>query len=116
MMPRLNTKPLPLDTICHSPQGGRTGTRLPIIIQGGMGAAVSSWKLARTVALAGQMGVVSGTALDVVFARRLQNGDPGGEIRSACAEFPVPGVAERVLARHYFTGGRAVHQPYRPVA
>lgn len=89
---------------------------LPTIIQGGMGAAVSSWKLARAVALAGQMGVVSGTALDVVLARRLQDGDPGGEIRSACSEFPVPGVAEQVLARHYVAGGRAAHQPYRTVA
>jgi nitronate monooxygenase len=89
---------------------------LPTIIQGGMGAAVSSWKLARAVALAGQMGVVSGTALDVVLARRLQDGDPGGEIRSACEEFPMPGVVERVLARHYVAVGRPAHQPYRTVA
>ena len=36
---------------------------LPPIIQGGMGAAVSSWQLAFTVASQGQLGVVSGTAL-----------------------------------------------------
>ena len=50
----------------------------PSIIQGGMGVAVSSWPLARAVSQAGQLGVVSGTALDVVVARRLQDGDPGG--------------------------------------
>ena len=38
---------------------------LPTIIQGGMGAGVSSWSLARAVSKAGQLGVVSGTALTV---------------------------------------------------
>ncbi len=37
--------------------------KLPIIIQGGMGAGVSSWSLARAVSKAGQLGVVSGTAI-----------------------------------------------------
>ena len=60
--------------------------REPIIIQGGMGAAVSAWQLARAVSLAGQLGVVSGTAIDVVLARRLQLGDPGGHMRRALAE------------------------------
>ena len=50
----------------------------PIIIQGGMGAAVSGWPLARAVSQMGQMGVVSGTALDTVLVRRLQLGDGGG--------------------------------------
>ena len=53
----------------------------PIIIQGGMGVAVSSWQLAKAVALTGQLGVVSGTALDAVMIRRLQTGDPGGQRR-----------------------------------
>ena len=48
---------------------------LPTIIQGGMGAGVSSWTLARAVSKAGHLGVVSGTALDVILARRLQIGD-----------------------------------------
>ena len=38
---------------------------LPTIIQGGMGVAVSSWRLASAVARRGQLGVVSGTALEV---------------------------------------------------
>ncbi|MEK7771050.1 MAG: hypothetical protein AAB335_08185, partial [candidate division NC10 bacterium] len=33
---------------------------LPLIIQGGMGAAVSDWRLANAVARTGQLGVVSG--------------------------------------------------------
>ena len=55
----------------------------PVIIQGGMGVAVSSWPLARAVSRLGQLGVVAGTALAVVLARRLQLGDPSGEIRYA---------------------------------
>jgi NAD(P)H-dependent flavin oxidoreductase YrpB (nitropropane dioxygenase family) len=47
-----------------------TGVKaLPVIIQGGMGVAVSSWRLARAVARTGQLGVVSGTALEIVIAR-----------------------------------------------
>src|SRR4051794_25688325 len=53
----------------------------PRIIQGGMGVAVSGWRLAREVSRLGQLGVVSGTALAVVLSRRLQLGDPGGELR-----------------------------------
>jgi len=48
---------------------------LPKIIQGGMGAGVSDWRLARAVSRTGQLGVVSGVALDQIFARRLQDGD-----------------------------------------
>ena len=44
------------------------------IIQGGMGAAVSSWRLAKAVSRRGQLGVVSGVALDLILARRLQDG------------------------------------------
>ena len=51
----------------------------------GMGVAVSAWQLARAVSLTGQLGVVSGTALDLVLARRLQIGDPGGHMRRALA-------------------------------
>ncbi|MGI9457398.1 MAG: nitronate monooxygenase, partial [Aeoliella sp.] len=78
----------------------------PIIIQGGMGAAVSSWPLAKAVSLTGQLGVVSGTALDAVLVRRLQLGDVGGHIRRALAEFPLPGIAERVLDRFFVPDGK----------
>lgn len=88
---------------------------LPAVIQGGMGVAVSSWPLARAVAACGQLGVVSGTALDVVLARRLQDGDPDGHARAALAAFPVPEVAARVLDRYYLPGGRSPGTPYAPV-
>jgi len=52
-----------------------TSPRWPVIIQGGMGVGISSWGLASKVARAGHLGVVSGTALDSVLARRLQDGD-----------------------------------------
>jgi len=38
-------------------------TDLPTVIQGGMGVAVSSWRLARAVSTAGQLGVVAGSGL-----------------------------------------------------
>lgn len=88
---------------------------LPRVIQGGMGIAVSSWKLASAVARAGQLGVVSGTALDLVLARRLQDGDPDGAVRRALAAFPVPAFAHRVLHRYFRAGGRAPREPYTPI-
>lgn len=87
----------------------------PPIIQGGMGVAVSSWMMARAVSVAGQLGVVSGTALDVVLARRLQDGDVGGHLRRALAHFPVPATARRVLDRYLRPEGRPDGRPYLPV-
>ena len=88
---------------------------LPTIIQGGMGVAVSSWRLASAVARRGQLGVVSGTALDLVLARRLEDGDLDGSVRRAMAAFPVRAIVERVLARHLRPGGRAPGVAYTPV-
>lgn len=85
----------------------------PVIIQGGMGAAVSSWPLAKAVALAGQLGVVSGTALDVVLARRLQLGDAGGHIRRALAEFPFPHMAQRIVDRYFVPDGKPARDAFR---
>lgn len=85
----------------------------PTLIQGGMGVAVSNWMLARAVAQKGQLGVVSGTALDTVFVRRLQDGDPGGHVRRAIEHFPVPHVGEDALKRYFLEGGRAPGQPYK---
>ena len=85
---------------------------LPVIIQGGMGIAVSDWRLARAVSRLGQLGVVSGTAIDSVFVRRLQDGDPHGDVRRAMEAFPLPGVAEQVLAKFFLPGGRPPGTPY----
>ncbi|MCT9091449.1 hypothetical protein N4G70_21645 [Streptomyces sp. ASQP_92] len=88
----------------------------PLLIQGGMGVAVSGWELARAVAGRGQLGVVSGTALDAVLARRLQLGDPGGHMRRALAAFPVPEAAAYVLDRYFVEGGVAPGERMRAMA
>ncbi len=81
-----------------------------------MGVSVSGWPLAQAVSCAGQLGVISGTALALVLARRLQLGDPGGELRGALARFPYPEMAQRVLAGYFVPGGKAAQAPFRPVA
>jgi NAD(P)H-dependent flavin oxidoreductase YrpB (nitropropane dioxygenase family) len=88
----------------------------PVIIQGGMGVAVSGWELARTVSSLGQLGVVSGTALAVVLARRLQLGDPGGDLRRALSHFPFPEMAQRVLDDYFIPGGKGPAEPFRLTA
>ncbi len=77
-----------------------------------MGAAVSNWRLANAVARTGHMGVVSGTGMDTVLVRRLQDGDPGGSMRRGMERFPIPGVADAVLRRYFKAGGRAAGEPY----
>lgn len=84
------------------------------IIQGGMGIAVSGWRLARAVAQMGQMGVVSGTCINVVIARRLQDGDAGGHVRRALRAFPDQAMAERVLEKYFRADGRN-GEPYKTV-
>src|SRR3989338_1319342 len=85
----------------------------PTIIQGGMGAGVSSWRLARAVSGLGQLGVVSGTALDAILARRLQDGDPGGHMRRGLDHFPFHKMAENVWRTYYIPGGKPEGASYR---
>jgi len=87
---------------------------LPKIIQGGMGVGVSNWRLAQAVSRLGQLGVVSGTGLDQVLARRLQEGDLGGEVRRALAHFPFPQMAQRILDTLFVPGGKRPEAPYKP--
>ncbi len=84
----------------------------PRIIQGGMGIGVSGWQLARAVSKLGHLGVVSGTAVDTVMVRRLQDGDDGGHVQRAVREFPAFDIGEQVLARFYRPRGRN-GAPYR---
>lgn len=77
-----------------------------------MGIGVSNWRLANAVSRLGQLGVVSGTVIDTVFVRRLQDGDPGGHVRRALAHFPIPGVADELLRRYFREGGRGKDEPY----
>jgi nitronate monooxygenase len=83
----------------------------PEVIQGGMGVGVSGWRLARAVAAAGQLGVVSGTALDVQLAHRLQLGDREGHLRRSMARFPDQRVVARALARYFVADGLGADQP-----
>lgn len=80
-----------------------------------MGVAVSNWRLARAVSQLGQLGVVSGTLLTVVLTRRLQDGDPGGHMRRALSQFPLPGVVERLLRAYFVPGGKPSDAPYKSV-
>src|SRR3954467_14170892 len=91
------------------------GTTLPRIIQGGMGVAVSNWRLARAVSMTGQLGVVSGTALEQVLTRRLQDGDLGGDMRRGLDRFPIPEMAQRIREAYYIPGGKAARAPYKTV-
>lgn len=70
---------------------------LPKIRQGGMGVRISGYRLAKTVALLNQVGTLSGVALETIMARLLQLGDPGGDIRRALKNFPIPEVANRII-------------------
>ncbi|MBM2826658.1 MAG: 2-nitropropane dioxygenase [Dehalococcoidia bacterium] len=79
-----------------------------------MGVGVSSWRLAQATAKAGEklgrpvLGVVSGAVLAVLMVNRLQDGDPGGYVRSALEAFPVPKIADQILDKYF-------HNPKRPL-
>ena len=80
------------------------------LIQGGMGVYVSNWRLAKTVAKERPSitaGTVSGTALDIVYVRLLQLGDPGGHIRRALAAFDVKfgvKIGQRIILKYFIKG------------
>jgi nitronate monooxygenase len=78
-----------------------------------MGAAVSDWRLAQAVSKTGQLGVISGTAIDAVMVRRLQMGDSGGHIRRALAAFPIPDIAQRILDRYFIEGGKGTDDRFK---
>lgn len=59
------------------------------------------------------MGVVSGTAMDLVLTRRLQIGDPGGHCTKAMEAFPIPEVAERIWERYFVKGGKPSSAPFK---
>jgi nitronate monooxygenase len=82
------------------------------LIQGGMGVYVSNWRLARAVAterIGVTAGTVSGTALDVVYVRLLQLGDPGGHARRALAAFDHTfgvTVGRQICERYFVAEGK----------
>jgi nitronate monooxygenase len=87
----------------------------PLIIQGGMGVGVSNWVLARAVSLRGHLGVVSGTCVDSLMVRRLQDGDVGGHIRRAIDHFPWPEIGAEVLRKYFREDGLAPGETYREI-
>lgn len=78
----------------------------PLIIQGGMGIAVSSYHLAKAVSMAGQLGVVSGTAIDAVMAMRLHYGDILGNVRRSLNNFPVKEIGQQMIYKFYNTNNK----------
>ncbi len=89
-----------------------SNARWPWLIQGGMGISISDWRLARVVARAGQLGVVSGTAIDAVFVRRLQKYGMDERLHAVLARFPVPAIVDDVL-RQFNTARRRATGAYR---
>ena len=90
--------------------------KLPIIIQGGMGVAISNWTLARAVSQLGQLGVVSGTGISRVVTSRLTDGDLAGHVRRALASFSLPEPVQAILDRYYVPGGKRPDQPYEAIS
>lgn len=86
--------------------------QFPRIIQGGMGVGVSNWRLAQAISRTGQLGVVSGTALDQVLVRRLADGDQGGHMRRGLNAFPFPEIARRIWQDYFVPGGKPADAPY----
>jgi nitronate monooxygenase len=60
----------------------------------------------------GQLGVVSGTALDSLFARRLADGDKDGSMRKGLEAFPFPEMARRIWQEYFVAGGKPSGTPY----
>ncbi|HME86844.1 MAG TPA: nitronate monooxygenase [Candidatus Nanoarchaeia archaeon] len=87
-------------------QWKETGKMPFSIIQGGMGAGVSDYGLARTVSSLGQFGVVSGTAPEAKMVQELQQGDRNGEIRFALSKFPNQEIAQSIIDKYFVEGGR----------
>ena len=78
-----------------------------------MGVGVSGWELAKAVCLTGQLGVVSGTALDQILARKLQLGDPGGHLRRAMTFFPDSEMVRGIQDAFYLPTGKSEHGPFK---
>ncbi|MFA6583417.1 MAG: hypothetical protein WCS77_03885 [Elusimicrobiaceae bacterium] len=83
-----------------------------------MGIWISNWRMSRIVSLMDGLGIVSGTALEVVYVRLLQLGDKGGHVRRAFTELAarIPAFADDLndLLREYFLeGGKTAETPYK---
>jgi NAD(P)H-dependent flavin oxidoreductase YrpB (nitropropane dioxygenase family) len=77
-----------------------------------MGIAISGWPLARAVSSMGQLGVVSGTAIDNVFVRRLQDHGVDDDLQRALDGFPAQNVVNDIVGK-YGSVRRSGSTPYR---
>jgi NAD(P)H-dependent flavin oxidoreductase YrpB (nitropropane dioxygenase family) len=57
--------------------------------------------------------VVSGTGINTVLIRRLQDGDPDGSVRAALAAFPSQALVQRILDQYWIEGGRKPGTAYK---
>ena len=92
----------------------------PDIISGGMGVYISWWPMAKVVSMLKGLGVVSGTALEIVYPRLLQNGDKGGHVRRAFKELAsrCPALSDslsKIIDKYYIEGGKLAGAPYKAV-
>jgi nitronate monooxygenase len=90
-------------------------THIPHVIQGGMGIRISKWSLAREVSKMGELGVVSGTGIDTVLVRELQDGDKDGSIRRALSTFPDQDMVDRIIDKYFIEGGKDTMTPYKSI-
>ena len=70
------------------------------IIQGGMGVAISDWKLAQSVSKEGQLGVISGTGIHIIMIARLMDGDIGGHVRRPLSHFHFNDTVQWILKEY----------------
>lgn len=71
----------------------------PLVIQGGMGAAISTWRLARAVALEGGLGVVSGTGIGLLLCHRLAKGEQ--DALEVLRTFPDSATVNDLIERYW---------------
>lgn len=88
-------------------------SKLPIIIQGGMGVAISDWNLAKAVSRQGHLGVISGTGIANILVARLMDGDIGGHIQRALGAFPYPDAVDKIINKYYITNPKTPKPPYK---
>ncbi|MCP4360960.1 MAG: nitronate monooxygenase [Chloroflexi bacterium] len=86
--------------------------KLPKIIQGGMGVAISHWPLAKAVSREGHLGVISGTGVAQMMISRLMDGDEGGHVQRALAQFPFQEPIPRILEKYYIAKPTFPKIPY----
>lgn len=87
--------------------------KLPKIIQGGMGVAISNWTLARAVSKQGHLGVISGVGIALVMVSRLMDGDKEGHMRHALSHFPFQEPVQRLLDKYFVAEPVTPKAPYK---